>query len=65
MEFKLGRWYCQMSQKQFREENGFSGHLVANSSVTVLFTVFTDSVDTYAGEYFKKKLLRLVQSISN
>jgi len=54
-----------MSQKQFREENGFSGHLVANSSVTVLFTVFTDSVDTYAGEYFKKKLLRLVQSISN
>jgi len=47
------RWYCQMCQKQCRDENGFKCHCMAESHQRQLL-LFADNPDTYLDTFSKE-----------
>ncbi|KDR16846.1 DNA/RNA-binding protein KIN17 [Zootermopsis nevadensis] len=44
------RWYCQMCQKQCRDENGFKCHMMSESHQRQLL-LFADNADKYIDEF--------------
>lgn len=47
------RWYCQMCQKQCRDENGFKCHTTSESHQRQLL-IFADNADKYIDEFSKE-----------
>jgi DNA/RNA-binding protein KIN17 len=47
------RWYCQMCQKQCRDENGFKCHMMSESHQRQLL-LFADNADKYIDEFSKE-----------
>ncbi|XP_046389516.1 DNA/RNA-binding protein KIN17 isoform X2 [Ischnura elegans] len=47
------RWYCQMCQKQCRDENGFKCHMMSESHQRQLL-IFADNADRYIDEFSKE-----------
>ena len=47
------RWYCQMCQKQCRDENGFKCHAMSESHQRQLL-LFADSEDKFLDEFSKE-----------
>ncbi|KAJ1520762.1 hypothetical protein ONE63_003857 [Megalurothrips usitatus] len=47
------RWYCQMCQKQCRDENGFKCHMTSESHQRQLL-LFADNATKYLGEFSKE-----------
>lgn len=47
------RWYCQMCQKQCRDENGFKCHTSSESHQRQLL-IFADNADKYIDEFSKE-----------
>lgn len=47
------RWYCQMCQKQCRDENGFKCHMMSESHQRQLL-IFADNADKYIDEFSKE-----------
>nr|CAD7453283.1 unnamed protein product [Timema tahoe] len=47
------RWYCQMCQKQCRDENGFKCHMMSESHQRQLL-LFADNADQYIDEFSKE-----------
>ncbi|KAL1117407.1 hypothetical protein AAG570_004733 [Ranatra chinensis] len=47
------RWYCQMCQKQCRDENGFKCHISSESHQRQLL-IFADNCDRYLNEFSKE-----------
>lgn len=47
------RWYCQMCQKQCRDENGFKCHTTSESHQRQLL-LFADNADKYIDEFSKE-----------
>lgn len=57
------RWYCQMCEKQCRDENGFQCHISSESHKRLL-TVFSESKNEYLtgfSEKFRKDFLSVVR----
>eukprot|EP00299_Pterocystis_sp_00344_P010598 c4773_g1_i1.p1 GENE.c4773_g1_i1~~c4773_g1_i1.p1 ORF type:complete len:485 (+),score=117.50 c4773_g1_i1:37-1455(+) len=57
------RWYCQMCQKQCRDENGFKCHMMSESHQRQM-NLFQDSPGKFVGSYseqFKSDFLRLLK----
>uniref|UniRef100_A0A915BTV4 DNA/RNA-binding protein Kin17 WH-like domain-containing protein n=1 Tax=Parascaris univalens TaxID=6257 RepID=A0A915BTV4_PARUN len=53
------RWFCQMCQKQCRDQNGFKCHLMSEAHQRQLL-LFAENPDTYLKEYsvqFEKAFL--------
>ncbi|KAL1582671.1 hypothetical protein WHR41_08755 [Cladosporium halotolerans] len=58
------RWYCQMCEKQCRDENGFKQHTMSESHVRNMLQVGEDP-KKYINEYsnqFKRDFLRLLKT---
>jgi len=47
------RWYCQMCQKQCRDENGFKCHMMSESHQRQLL-LFADNAEKYIDEFSKE-----------
>ena len=47
------RWYCQMCQKQCRDENGFKCHCMSESHQRQLL-LFADNADEYLDSFSKE-----------
>ncbi|XP_014247929.1 DNA/RNA-binding protein KIN17 [Cimex lectularius] len=47
------RWYCQMCQKQCRDENGFKCHITSESHQRQLL-LFADNQNRYLGQFSKE-----------
>ena len=47
------RWYCQMCEKQCRDENGFKCHTMSESHQRQLL-LFADSQDSFLDAYSKE-----------
>ncbi|KAJ8877952.1 hypothetical protein PR048_022415 [Dryococelus australis] len=57
------RWYCQMCQKQCRDENGFKCHMMSESHQRQLL-IFADNADQYIDEFsseFEQGYLELLR----
>ena len=47
------RWYCQMCQKQCRDENGFKCHTMSESHQRQLL-IFADNANRYIDEFSRQ-----------
>ena len=57
------RWYCQMCQKQCRDENGFKCHTSSESHQRQLL-LFADNPNKFLGEYsyeFERDFMNLLR----
>ncbi|KAI9103278.1 domain of Kin17 curved DNA-binding protein-domain-containing protein, partial [Phlyctochytrium arcticum] len=57
------RWYCQMCEKQYRDENGFKQHCTSESHLRQM-QLFADSPDKILGSYSKEFLQEFMKLLS-